>query len=283
MRFLIPLLVLPIILISGCTNNPSSGNGVSVVAFEPDFSHVFSHEPVIFSIQLRNTGSVDATDVRSVLLGLDEWGYDQPPQSCRFNLRPPEPNFGTSGELKTCQVTVQAPSVSLPVEYRPSLRVTYGYNSATVKAINVGSRDELRAIENRGAALPSETVSSTSSPILLTIANKGPIRVFTDHLSFPVEITISNSGGGVACNPNCGNDQNWNKVKFTAFFEGREIPDCSRRITLFRGQSNSITCTAEISGIPEIGIVQKTIQVKAEYEYFIDSTTSVTVQPIPSQ
>jgi len=275
--FLFPVLV--VMLVSGCTTTPS-GSGVVIENFEPDFNDVFSGEKISFQVKLRNTGSVDAKDVQVKLLGLEEWDGSK---DCDVSgsLLAPSPTFGTTGEVHVCSFSVTAPEVpkGLPVTYQVTARVSYAYGSSTIKTINIGSQAELRMIENLGTALPSETTSITTSPVALNIINKGPIRVFAGSVTFPLEITITNVGGGVVCKGDCSNNENWNRIEIQTYKGSEPVPGCTEEFTLFKGQSNTITCKANVDE-PEVGIVQQPIMVESSYNYFYDVMTSVRVNPV---
>lgn len=282
------LLLSLVILISGCTTGGTGGGaGVVIESFEPDFTSVFSGEQVTFHIKLKNTGSVSSGQGKVLLLGLEEWqtgtsaGTD-----CPLNpLLAPEPAFGTSGQTQICEITRKAPVVpqGIPVTYQATARVTYGYGSSFVKTINIGSQEELRRIQTGGGALPSETTSASTSPIALNVVNKGPIRVFESSVKFPLEITVTNVGGGVVCKDNnCDTPANWNNLRIRTRVGGQEESECSRDLTLFRGQSNTITCSVEIQKPQSGGIIQKTIEVTSSYSYFYDSTIPIKVNPIPT-
>lgn len=279
------LSLIVIVLISGCTSTIPSGNGIIVETFEPDFTNIFSNEEVTFNIRIRNVGSVDAENTVVKMIGLDEWSNDAwVGDNCGNgkNLLAGQPTFGTPGESRTCLYRIKAPKVpqGISVPYQPTVRISYNYNSNILKTITIGSQDELKRIENGGGALPSEITSVTSSPVSLNVITQGPIRVFDGSVKFPIQITIKNVGGGVVCGDNCINSNNWNKINIKTMISDEEISDCTvKEMNLFKGQSNTVTCYLTVTE-PETGIAQKTISVSADYNYFYDATTSVTVNPI---
>lgn len=274
-----------IVIFSGCTQ-VGGGSGVIIESFQPDFREVFPEEQVNFRVLLRNIGSVDARDIQVTLLGLEEWKNN--PSPCTEGvLLAPQQSIASTGDTKSCQFSLRAPSVppDIPVAYQATARVTYSYSSTFIKTVTIGSQDELRRIQDSGAALPSETAFATNSPLVIGVVNKGPIRVFEQSITFPVEITVSNAGGGVPCDPSCQTNENWNKVRIAVSLGGDENflspSSCTKVITLFRGQSNTFTCHMTVEK-PPVGILQKTIKAEAEYKYFFDATTPITVTPLPA-
>ena len=170
MKGYLALLILPVLalVVSGCTvpgAGPSAvtGNGVVIEAFEPDFPQAFKGENIQFQIRVKNTGSVDANDVKAKLLGLDDWtdsGSTCSSLDAGVKLLAPVPEQGVSGESESCIWTRKAPDVpqGLSTNYNPYARLYYTYKSNTVKSITFASQQELRNIETSGKALPSETV-----------------------------------------------------------------------------------------------------------------------------
>jgi hypothetical protein len=291
------LLAVPVILVvimSGCTApglSTGTGSGVVIEAFEPDFTNVYINEPVNFQIRVRNTGSFDTPGGKIRVLGLDDWAGEISDITVP-GLIAPDATMGTAGESFSTTVTVNAPSVSqgLSVDYKPSIRVAYGYASDTAKSITLISQNELRAIQSRGSALPAETTSTSKGPIAVSITTKGPIRYWEDlnKVTFPLEIQITNGGGGVACvggsgrGDGCDKTDNWNKVGLR--IRGVDLEDecsgygdVSTDVSLWRGQSNTITCQASFDVSELLGPTQKVVKAETVYSYFIDASTAVKV------
>jgi hypothetical protein len=159
-------------------------------------------------------------------------------------------------------------------------RVTYGYTTTTVKSITFGTSTELRSIQDKGGTLPADTVSTTSGPVSIDIVSKGPIRVSSNNVEFPIEISLNNAGGGIACKTGCSTSADWNKVKLTIKLpDGIEKADgCEdgEPYSLWRGKSNTIGCRLSASS-DFTGRVQRLITVTATYDYIVDATTSLTV------
>ncbi len=277
------LAVISIILVSGCIGSASvSGGGVVIEAFEPDFPQIYTGETVQFRIKMRNTGTVDATELKMEIFGA-EWiekaeGCNQKPGK----LIAASPDKGTQGETFNCYWTLKAEKGLLPegmiMTYYPIARVTYKYSSTAIKSVTIGTTDELRAIQDRGGALPAEAVSSTSGPVNIAINVKGPIRVSqTGEVTFPVEITFTNSGGGIVSKTE--SKDGYNYLAYSISADDFSIENCGTgEIYLFRGQSNTITCKFKTKSTLKYGLLQAPIKVHAkDYYYIIDKSSSVTV------
>lgn len=293
---LLALALLAVIAVSGCTlpgagpQTGVTGNGIAIENFEADFPQAFSEEVIQLQARVRNTGSVEADSVEASILGLDGW------TGCTSEwavgtLLAPDPVRGTAGESDThIWSDCRAPSVAagLSLTHTPTLRLFYHTESQVLKAVTIVSQDELRRTQNLNQALPAETLSASASPVALSIEVKGPIRVFESDgsVEFPVEVKLSNVGGGVACYgggiQECKSGEGWNQVlvSLKSASANVQIPaDCvGREVTLWRGKDNSFVCTVKVSGITtQSGAAQKVLSASADYIYFIDKATSVTV------
>ncbi len=339
---LIALPFLAVLLISGCTwpgTTTTGGSGVVVKEFAPEFTSIYAGEPVTFRMLIKNEGSVDAINGFADLLGLDEdWcasqtgagikscdpssGTNRPEKlpnedACQytntngFKLLAPDTQRGTQGGTQICTWTYKAPSIEkgFTIVYTPTVRTFYTYKSGVVKLITFGSSSELRTIQDTGGKLPTETVSTTSGPVQLSIETKGPIRFWSEEensVLLPLEITIKNVGGGIACagsstayktnSPNANTcratagETPKNKVRIKISFGtdtatvkkmtlSTECTDfeTGKTISLWKGQSNTIVCEVTASGLSSGATIQRMISVEAAYDYYTDTTSSITV------
>lgn len=312
--------------ISGCVvpSGTSGGSGVIIENFEVDFPRVYAGEKFQLQMKIRNTGSVDALNVYPKLYNIQTTlqgsKFDVScEETCTtgVNLLAPDPERGTEGESRTCIWNCQAPKEipkGLSVTFNPSVRLYYWYGTNTIKSINIASQDELRSLQSRGGALPSETISTTQGPVSLDIVVNGPIRYWEDEskIRFPININIQNVGGGVSCVTEditipipmgiyapsfnyvtlisgCELSDNWDKVAI--FFNGGDVgtirvsncdisqdPGTKVIVDLWKGQSKTITCELEMD-VPRTsaGILQKNLNFDLSYAYFVDATVSLEV------
>jgi hypothetical protein len=339
---LLALPILGIVLVSGCTwpgTTTTSGAGVVVKEFAPEFTEIYAGEPVTFRLLMQNQGSVDAKYVHAELLGLDEdWCSSQTGSStctssigerleklpnepeCSykdntgFNLLAPDATRGTSGASHICTWTYKAPPIQkgFTITYTPIARTYYSYSGGVTKLITFGSSSELRRIQDSGGKLPVETKSQTSGPITVDIQTQGPIRFWGDEkkITFPLEVTINNVGGGVACalgsmegygmtsewfglgslgssKGACKSDEKYKNKVYIAINLGTNSKmtlsddckgfDSGKTISLWKGQSNSIVCEVTATDLDATGPSQKAITVQAVYEYYTDTSSSIKV------
>jgi len=291
-----------IIIVSGCTLQPvvTTSNGVEIESFTADFGTVFHGEAVKFRMLVRNTGSSDAAEVFAEVLGIDQdWGPNPGTEKlpneeeCRytgshFSLISPEPENGIPGEAHYCTWDYVAPDLDKgqSITYDITGRVFYRYESTTTSSITLGSYDEIRELEESGQSLPIQTDTYTKGPMRIKIETKGTVRFSETEKSveFPIYVTVENTGTGTVCNvddPNqCKEPENQNKVDIYFSGSGITFDECDfTGLTVWSGVPNYYSCEARISNLPEI-IAQKTISASAEYSYYSDQETAVTVTGI---
>jgi hypothetical protein len=301
--------LLAVMITSGCTTDTQTGSGIVIQEFAPDFSSVYPEEIVTFNIKFKNMGSVDANNVFARLIGLDkDWESSgagssiidsgNMDASCqhtgKFALRAPDPAHKTEGETSTCTWKLRAPDIptGMKPKYDVTARVFYDYETTIIKSFTILSSEELAKYNQQKKTLPSSTVSSTRSPIKITAKSMDPIRFWeNDKISFPLAITVSNSGGGIVClrgkcTKDSSSDLEWDKLKLKIESKSKDLniaPVCSEfasggTIEVWPKKDNTIVCDIEVSGVSNIvGYQQKMLQITAEYSYFIDKKSSITI------
>jgi hypothetical protein len=314
--------VLPILLVvaaSGCTipfggidpfnSNTPAQTGAIIEEFSPDYANVHSGEEVTFRMKVKNTGSLTLQEGFAEVLGIDQvWtgsagnvGEIFPlEQNCRYDthtitLLPEDTERGTTGGEAVCTWKYKAPDVEsgLSTSASPRVRFYYSYKSSTVKTVTIASREELKALEQQGKSMPSESYSKTNSPISIDIETTTPVRTYEDKVEFPVVFTVKNAGGGTAClgnGLNCkkpggtGDNNNWNKVLIKIILPqslSLAQGSCSETqpINFVGNNPQTFSCKIVANVQGQVGISQRQIEANAEYGYFIDKTTEVIVYP----
>ena len=315
-RLVIPLILFPL-LFSGCVlptqqpfeSNTPVGTGVVVEHFGPDYTEVYSGEEVKFTLRVKNTGSIKAEYGFAELLGLDQvWipghgtmtttdGEVLPDEiKCRFSnkgltLLPEDTDSGISGGIETCNWRYIAPQVSpgLNIQSKARVRFYYSYKSSTIKTVTLASKEEIKALQDQGKGLPSETYSKTKSPISIDIETASPIRTYADRVEFPIIITVKNVGGGTVCRSIEGCKKNMMGAGAEWYMTEMEIktpPDMQlsvcrspENIMLIGDKPQTISCKVVANTGSIVGVAQRNLEVKSTYGYFIDKTADVVVYP----
>jgi hypothetical protein len=306
----IPCLILCLltVAVSGCTSI-QSGSGVVIEEFTPGFSEVYPGEPVTFLLKFKNLGSVEATSVHAELLGLDEdWAASSQglgrivngemlPQETQcqytgsgFSLTPPDLFYGTEGETGTCTWKYSAPEIpsGMGPTYDITARLYYNYRTDLVKSFTLASTDELLKLKQQGRGIPASTVSSTRSPVSIKAETIDPIRFWEGQITFPLKITISNTGGGMACLKGMckkeGDGHEWNRLTLSIdSMSGQLDVDCfgyedGGIIEVWPNRDNAIVCDILATDLSQItGYEERMLTISAEYGYFTDAGASVTI------
>lgn len=301
---------------NGLDDHPPEGYGMIAENFAPDFQQVYSGEDVTFTLKVRNTGSVKASGGFAELLGLDQtWrggegstantaGTEIFPveQECRYtnqgiDLLPPDPSSGISGGDYICTWKYIAPQVrvGLHADYTPRARFYYNYESFTTKTLTLIPKEDLKAYQNQGKTLPMETKDQSDSPLSLDIEMQTPIRTYGSSVEFPAVIKISNIGDGTVCSDanhckkypyisgqSTTEGPSWDQFTLRIELgEGLQLSTCNPEqiIYLSGGKDQTISCKITASVPQELS--QRQIILIADYGYFFDTATSITVLPSP--
>jgi hypothetical protein len=274
---LFALVMLAVLLSSGCTTFPWTGgggtvfgSGMEISAFEPQLTKAYAGENVNFDMRVRNSGSFDAPGKAALSIG--DWQC-QPGNEVAFEtLLAPNDERGTSGQEKSLRWTCTAPQLNdeLTATYDARAIVTYNYRSVTSNTVMLVPRQELISLRDAGKSLPSQLASTTHSPVSLTINVAGPIRMSGEESSieFPVNIVIENTGGGVV-------DASSVDLKVEGL-GGLTQKNCDySNLHLWRGTSQQITCTMGATGVT--AITEARIVATLTYGYSVSKTVSIQV------
>jgi len=288
LKYSLPALLVLVLLISGCTTTTGgTGPGLAILSFEPDFSSVETGDDVRLQLRVQNQGGMQAENVEAELTGIDpsEWGVFIRSQQLGSSGRmiPPRPDYGTEGETDTVTWDLQSPRLAgtLTQVYNPTVRVYYTYQTVASKPVTLVDEAELRRLIQTGRTLPTKATSYTAGPLSVNIITGKYIKS-TDEWgkSFPITIHIENTGSGAPGPKFQGFEREDYPVNVRI-----DLPNglgttsgCQtyQKIDLWKGRSYDLTCDIRITKAPRIA-EERTIEVKLEYDYFIDATTSVTV------
>ncbi len=289
--------VLAILLASGCVTGPSggpTGPGVVITKFEPDFSYMESGQRLILDLEVQNQGGEEATDVVAVLTGIDPDEWDLSSSKAEVDLHdlsPGNPEYNTLGETDTAQWELTAPELPQTIEqvYNPRVRVYYHYITTATKPITLVNENELRRLSQSGQSLPTQTGQQSAGPLSIDIITGNQIRVPENRdPSFPITVVLENTGSGIIAPKDSEPNEDY-VVRLTIKLpDGLDLEsDCSgfgsgEDIVLSGGRQRSITCEVDFRHLPDIA-EQRTITVLAEYDYYIDRTTSVTVKGVETE
>lgn len=287
-RYLLPVILILVLLASGCTSaGGGTGPGVVILSFEPDFSSVESRDNVRLILRIQNQGGMEAESVEAELTGIDptEWGvFTRTKQlGSAGKLISPRPEYGTEGEMDMTTWDLEAPDLAgtLTQTYNPSARVYYRYQTVATKPITLVNEDELRRLIQMGKSLSTKETAYTAGPLAVNIVTGKYIKS-TDEWgrTFPITIHIENAGSGAPSPKYRGFEKEDYPVNVRINLPNglATVGGCQtyQTIDLWKGKTYDFTCDLRITSAPHIA-EERTIEVKLDYDYYVDATTSITV------
>jgi hypothetical protein len=301
--------VLAVVLISGCVTGPTGGGpGVIVLEWGVDNANVESRDDVQFRLSIQNQGGEEAQNVHAILtgvsFGLDEWMLMQGSEYelLETSMVPPNPRYNTEGQTSEFIWHLEAPMLpeGITQTYTPGVRVMYDYVTTAVKPITLVNEDELRHIMDIGGSLPTQAGTHSNAPISVNVITGTSIKTSNDdplRRSFPITITITNSGGGIPYMYGQGylSQGITEDIEYMALM-AIQLPsglgfagDCGKYsgsgpyqgqpIQLWRGSEKKVTCELLIQNPPAVS-TQETIKIWLSYGYAVDKATTVNVKGV---
>ncbi len=300
------ILLVSFVALSGCTlpfggggGGTSVVNGLIVTKFAPDFPEIGAGEPVTFTMNIQNVGGSIAKGIKiQTFGGVTEgtgWKSIEDPVVPQNDLRPRDVANELPGE--TIDITWQATApedIKTLNSYTASARVLFKYTTSASGTLKFYTDDYLKSVPRaqydsfiRNAGVSSYT--STDGPISIAFSTgTRPLIIYGGSSSnYVLQITLTNTGTGNAVDPGSYTSvtyDNLYKVRIDVDTSGglsiKCNPSTSGLVTLSGGQSRVLYCTID----PPSGIVNTeefNIDVEAEYGYFVETSTTVNVLPIP--
>lgn len=295
--------VVSVVFLAGCTGGggeASTGAGIIITSFVPDVQSVDAGSSVTFTVNLKNVGGKTSDAGKALFFGLsNDWTISGTNPATLTKLAPADPSAGLTGEESSLDwsATIGASTAkNADISYDASVRVMYGYSTTTDTLLRFVKSDYLRTAPNTPKGIQSST--TTAGPLLVTatartptlsststtgrvqfeIQNIGPGRVIktiaadtgivgAPDLDIIKKITITGVGTSGTCAGKAADASGIVTLDATAV-----TPD---NIRLAGGKSKVISCDIAVGDLTNFKDIA--LNVKIEYNYYVDSTTSVTV------
>ncbi|MBI2675343.1 MAG: hypothetical protein HYX24_02710 [Candidatus Aenigmarchaeota archaeon] len=261
------VLILPALLLSGCIQPSESGSsGLIIDVFESDEQIVLSGEDIQLQLKITNTGSVPGRirSVQMLNINPDEWHVRQ--GSCSSLAE----SVIAPGSFRSCSITYRAPAVpeGLATVYKPVIRVEYTYYSTAARSINIAPASEMRRIKAVESLQSSST--STSGPVALSVEAKNPLSISNGQVSFPIKVSVDNTGGGTVCRTSCYDKSSWQQVSVYLRLDSTMRSDCGTtlELDLTKGRNNQFVCL--LTTTASENLVERVIEVRADYNYLVE-------------
>jgi hypothetical protein len=274
MKKLILLLLISAVFLSGCqlpggqVGLVGKGTqGVIIKSFSPSDTNVEPNTPVLLTLIVSNVGSEKANNVNSELFGLtDEWRIDEGRIQPIGELFGTDPSRGVNqGEERPVIWTAYGPEKNVELSYDTTVRVTYTYDTeldATVKAV---SSDYYQQKKEKSQIQSQKT---TGGPLTITAK---VTAVSISGARIPIRFEIQNSGGGRVYLGGSPTVNNLDRLVVSV-----TGANCQRNdLRLIQGKSYVLYCTIDTGAVSNYKLIP--IKLTTIYNYFVDSTTSVTV------
>ncbi len=302
---LIPLCLLAsIMILSGCTTQVGGGggavgtNGIIIKEFGFDYSPIYAGETTGLTLTLQNVGGEKGTLQEIQIFGVDApttaagpltWGYGTGDSftlsGLNQELLPPDTTTGFEGEEYFQEWVPESPTdIKSPTTYEFQTRVKYLYTTTFTGKIQVVDDSYLRSLpaDQREALIKVggvQDASVTGGPLALTAASGRNFILRAGEGGTPrdIKFKISNVGSGF---PYIEPFSNTNLYKITVL--SNNGIDCGTGdITLSRGKSGVLSCsfTPPTQGT-FANKIDKMFSVTLTYGYYIDSSASITVNPV---
>lgn len=310
------LATLATIFVAGCTQvqipnifqtttTVLGGTGMVMTDFSADQSAVFGAQSDRIIMTVSNKGGHSVPDADSLVYLTGSalspsgdntiyWtitGSDTLIKKFAKEMKPADPIRDTPANEKTISWSLTAPNISRgeQTSYLFIGRVYYDYQTKVTGNIWVYSESEADASKTAGRTLNKATWSATSGPVAINArVTQDPVILYGTDNKFTLVIKVSNVGGGVlylkgaisygTTNPDNLNltTSQINRVTVGGNVGGNTLPaECIGTQELIGGHDLTLTCDVTIT--PPATFQGFPITITADYGYFTERTSSVTV------
>ena len=268
-------LLIAAVVLAGCVGQQGGTGGggtagVIIQSFSPEVPEVDSDTQVLFFTNVKNVGDVVASNVEIKLSGLDDWTGTQ--TASLGTLVPADPARGLEGEERIQEFNLKSPAKDVTITYFPTARVTYTYETKSTIQFSFATREQIRATPEESTA----QVTTTGGPFLITVRGKLPV-VSSDRREAVVQLEIQNVGGGRAGKGRTVADIDFIRFSIEKQSGGTFSCPTDPNIRLIGGKSRLVTCKITFSTIQPAQAVTATLDIKLNYDYFVDTESSVTL------
>lgn len=287
LALLAPLLV--VVFLSGCigqgSTTPGSASGVIIKSFSPDMPEVFSGDPVLFTINVENTGEEVATDVKARIFGLGtDWSgadWTTNKQKSIGTLDRSQPELKLSGGTGDTQWDITSPQ-GLKVNdntYTAGVRMTYNYATTALANIRIYNNDYLRSNPDIAQSVMKmsgiETFTVTSAPVTVELAGLARPLIYRTGgaQQATVTILINNIGQGKPYKA-AENDMQVTVTGITVNNQNCQ-PNAAGTYRLPVNGKKSVACTFSLPTVDSYTTMP--IEISLNYNYFVDGSTSVKI------
>lgn len=294
------------VIVSGCAGGEgdtgevtiSQTQGVSITSFMASPGELFGGQKTNLELNLKNVGGQTAENVKARLYnvpfdGARSWTISNGNQNVDFDsLRAPDPETDAPSITIPKTWTLTAPSLQegVTVPYDFFVRVFYTYKTTGTTNVQVMSDERFR---ESGAGRDKPSIDNSGGPIQLEVRTMTPIVFFSSSGGDATETTdfcviVKNVGSGTPFHPTDGmndgsytvNDENLDEVTLSVQSSGSTVTfeNTEQDVELIGGRG--VACYTMNANFVSSQDIQRTVPITltAEYGYYSDSQTSITVK-----
>jgi hypothetical protein len=297
-NLIVILSLILIVVISGCVSQTptiTGGPGVVITDASIDYSPIFAGDTVGWNLEVQNQGESDTTIHRITWFGVDMDAWDlNPSTAIDITTRPSvvgaDPITGFEGGTYFETRTITAPmDIKSPTTVNLGIRVEYSYDTDFSATIRIMDPDYLRTLsaEEKNTLIQSGGIrdsASTSGPLSVKAASGAHFVARgggTREITIPFRITNVGPGlpysTGVASAETAATDGGLYEVTVV---DTSSNLDCSGvgNVVLSRGKNGGFGCVLTIPSTV-VNYEDRTFSLTLRYNYYVDGSTSLTVNP----
>jgi hypothetical protein len=305
---LIPLCLLAsIVTFSGCIGQGGGGggtgtNGIIIKDFGFAIPSIYTGETADLTLTLQNVGGEKGTLQEIAIFGVDKgdnpgaltWGEGSGDDfeqtfTATDTLVPPDPTTGFEGDEHFAEYMPESPTgIKSPTTYDFQARVKYLYTTTFTGKITVVKDEYLRSLpaDQRDALIKVGGVQDSSvsgGPLSLAAASGRHFIMRSDDTltARPIKFKITNVGSGFPYITPWGETTLYYITVSASDGISCNVGTDDANIKLSRGKTGIIPCTFTP---PAYGTytnkLDKMFSVTLNYGYYVDSSASITVNPV---
>lgn len=246
--------------------------GVVINSFQITPPTIEGGDVATFTVEVQNKGGIDAESITYDIFGLSDsnsWSGKTTTQSGASTLEHEDLARGIPGESTVQEWESTSKEKNTDITYPVTARVDYKYRTETDVVLLLYGRDNPN-VKNTG--ITQSTISQVVTTIgPLSVAPKGTIPLIGSNTDdFRISFEVTNSGGGRTYIGS--KDTGLDKIKVST--TGCTLTGQSE-VKLISGK-RTISCKVDTS-IKTDGQETKSVNLKLEYNYIVESTGNVQV------
>ncbi|MEM3526137.1 MAG: hypothetical protein QXV37_01875, partial [Candidatus Jordarchaeaceae archaeon] len=211
MRKLSILLLIPLILLSGCTTQlpglPTGAKGGDItVSLSVDSTEIPAGNPLGLSISIENKALMPMENVNISITEPEDWSKTSGPNTF--------PSIQRDGMWEGVWLYTAPSSVMVDTPYKFYAKITFSMNTSRGVSVSLVSYDYYKRTGEKSKV--STQTPDTGGPIGIEFGQLGQMSYmyYGQGAIIPLKVIISNRGSGKAYTGNTPNSTNLNKVNF---------------------------------------------------------------------